>query len=153
MNDTVKLARAMQDAFERKERTTGREYVLLGDDGRDWMVEVCRQAHGDMFPDDARYFMIEAAVGALAELDDDADDDAEAEACDSIASAFDGSYADLAIWLESYAGIRFDYCDAAAEDNPQYETWKRLAAGMDYEQQEVFDLVRAALRDAVAAGV
>ena len=140
------LAQAMQEALTRSKRhTSGREYVHLRDGSPEWMTDVCKYAHGDMMPDDTRYFMIETAIYALSEMEPDED---PGDAIAALPSALDGAYSDVAQWLSSYAGYRLEYADDAAEEWGEGEvvsTFHRLARGMDYEQVEVFDLVVQAL--------
>ena len=142
---TYDLARAMQDALERKERDNGDVFVTLREGSPAWMGDVVRIAHGDMLPDDTRYLMIEAAIDAIAELDTDDD---PADAIHTLPEPI--YYDDAARWLSTYAGRRMEYADNARTDGyvaDDATTWDRLAAGIVYEQLEVFDLVLSTLRD------
>lgn len=142
---TYELARAMQDALERKTRDSGAEYVTLKDGSPAWMLDVVRIAHGDMLPDDTRYLMIEAAVDAIAEAEPDGDLDVQVYAMPEPLY-----YDDTARWLSTYGGARLDYVDQAREEgfvDDDATTWDQIAAGIVYERREVFDLVLSTLRD------
>ena len=143
MSTVHDLASAMAEAFERKTRDAGAEYVILRDGSPEWMQEVCREAHGDMLPDDTRYQMIEAVVDAIAEGTPDGD---VYEQVDALPEPV--YYNEAAGWLSTYAAQRMDYADQAAEEYGfalSVDTWTRLAEGIAYEQREVFDLVVSAL--------
>lgn len=58
-------AELMLDQFELKVRSNGDEfYNSLKDTRKDWMQDVCREAHGEMMPDDYKYNFIREALFA-----------------------------------------------------------------------------------------
>ena len=145
MSTVHELASAMSEAFQRKTRDTGAEFVTLRDGSPDWMRVVVYNAHGDMLPDDTRYLMIEVAVDAIAEAEPDGDLDAQVDAMPEPIY-----YDDVGRWLSTYASARLDYVDQAREEgfvDDDATAWDRIAAGIVYERREVFDLVLSTLRD------
>ena len=114
----------------------------------DWFTTLCRDAHGDMLPDDWKYEFIGDALQSIADCDDD-DDDAQRDAFDEWA---DGSYCythEQTAWLASRAD-RYGYCDEAAVEYGTLatsDTMERIRLGMLREQSEVFYSVLQSLRD------
>jgi len=109
----------------------------------DWITNLCRAAHGEMFPDDWRYEFIVDALGDISETDDDAEDGDAARDYwnDRLLELFDGRYiytAQQTGWLHSRAD-RCGYVDDwRKECGSDGETWRDLAGGMWLEYQEVF---------------
>lgn len=130
-------AEELSAAFERRTRDDNKQFVTLRDGSPEWMKEVCRTAHGGMFPDDIRYEYIEATADLISETESIED------ARDSIES--DIYTRDLTAWLGSRAG-RYSYCDEAIEEYGwPGDTIKLLQLGQHAERAEVFDLVVSAL--------
>lgn len=104
------------------------------------MNDVCREAHGDMFPDDWRYSIIRDAVDWIAE--NGAGEDDPAEFADSTTEVYTAKLAD---WLGSHSD-RVGYCDEAAQEfgssDSMFETMQR---GQYMEREEVFHYVVEAL--------
>lgn len=132
-------AQAMGDAFIISERDNGEKFYHLRDGSPEWMTDVCRKAHGEMFPDDWRYQFISDAVDILAESDDwdEARDEVEADIYTS----------QLTAWLASRTG-RYSYCDQYVEEmGADGDTLARISGGQWMERCEVFGLVAEALGD------
>jgi len=133
---TVATLAAEANKFLYRDSETDR--VLKKDDCPEWVVDLCRTAHGEMFPDDWRYEFIQDALNWLEEDGNDPDD---------FTADLDSLYpytADRTNWLAS--GHRFIYCDEAMEEygKPQ-DTNTLIAWGMAAELEEVFRLVVNAL--------
>lgn len=146
MATLIALATEMSRAFETAERTNGEKFKRLKDDSPQWMTDIVHAAHGDMLPDDWRYSMVEDAVDAIANLADDADEDAIIEARDTIEA--DIYTHALTGWLHS-RNDRYAYCDDAMEDygHIKADLCAILSMGQQREKQEVFDQVLEALRE------
>ncbi len=81
------------------ERPDGTTYYTLLDGAPEWMRDLCREAHGDMMPDDTRYRMIREAAQILTEHDACHWDDSIGEMADSIVDIYTSS---LARWMASH---------------------------------------------------
>lgn len=134
----------MAEAFTVDERDNGEKFYHLRDGSPEWMTEVCRKAHGEMFPDDWRYQFISDAVDMLAESDDWDDCRSEIES-----DIYTGQ---LMAWLASRTD-RFEYCDQFVEEmgSEGRDTLERISGGQWMERCEVFELVAQALADFVAS--
>ncbi len=132
------LAKQANAGLERRKRNDDdrRGYITAKDDAPEWLQDLCRHAHANMFPDDWKYEFIQDALAML-------EDDADAEGRD-----MDEAYpytADRLHWLASSLE-RPGYCDEAAEE---YGLPKKpnilafIAIGMQQEANEVFDLVKS----------
>lgn len=153
MTDTPRtihtLAREMADAFETRTRpSSGDDLDTLRDGSPEWMRDVCRAAHGDMFPDDWRYRMIRAAVEWLA--DEDNDPDESAEFADDFVPIYNGERID---WLASHVD-RIGYVDEAREEFGASDlgVMGDIGWGIYMEASEVYGLVVGALASLVDAG-
>ena len=101
MNDTAERiqekASKLYDALERVKRTDDSEYVRLKDGSPEWMTDVIREAHGDMFPDDWKYTLIERAAAIIAE------NESEDDWSSGVDQAVDVYTGQLTHWLTSTA--------------------------------------------------
>ena len=132
------LAKLVRCTFSLETRDNGSEYWTHNRCAPEWISELVRTAHGDMFfLEDYRYRFI---VHALDELE-------EAEDVDEAGHhwEFEPYLARLADWLGSH-NHRFSYCDDWADEMGQPEdTYHLLAGGHLQERLEVLDSVRASL--------
>ena len=135
VQELAKLARC---AFSLETRPDGSEYWTANRCAPDWISELVRTAHGDMFfLEDYKYQFI---VDALDELEEAEDLDEAGHQWD-----FEPYLSRLADWLGSH-NHRFSYCDDWAEEMGQPEdTYHRLAGGDLEERLEVLHSVRASL--------
>lgn len=134
-------ARELYDAFVTDKRLDGTEFVKLQDGSPEWMKDLCRAAHGEMFPDDFRYAMIEEMASKIADSNEDADmDDVRCEIEADIYTS------DLTAWLASRTD-RYGYVDEAVEEMgwPDSGLTQALQMGQVREKEEVFEAVRESL--------
>lgn len=132
----AQYARAALKHFTATVRTSTMEpIVTLRDDAQQWVLDLVRHAHGNLFlPDDHRYQMIQDVLQALDDTEGDVDEARLALEAPTYTS-------ELATWLGSN-GYRLDYCDEATEEyGPFKRTFDLLAAGYSMEVDEVFGLV------------
>jgi hypothetical protein len=131
------LAESTHKLFVKDTRTSnGEEFWKTTDDAPEWVKEMCREAHGEMMPDDWRYAFIVEALDALAESEDP--DEASVES--------DIYTHELTGWLHSRAD-RYDYCDEAYKERGGHftNTVELLMIGQALEKAEVLVSVRASL--------
>lgn len=110
-----------------------------------WLQPMCLSAHedGDMLPDDWRYEFIGDALDVLAEPDD-------RDPRERFDEWADGAYIythEQLSWLASNLN-RLGYCDEACEqygDTLEWDTQRRIIAGMRHEQELVFESILASL--------
>ena len=144
----VTLARDVSRALvagERDNTETGWSIRVLRDDAPEWMRDVVRAGHGDMMPDDWRYEMIEEVLDAIAELDDNADDNEVSDAVAGIEPSIHTS--NLTRWLASHVA-RVGYVDEAQNDglvSPSCGLVARLQMGQLAEYAEIGSAVVTAL--------
>ena len=130
--------------FTGGKRDNGDTFRKLKDGAPEWLSDLVREAHGDMMPDDYRYGMIEGAIDAIAEGDEDEEDAAyrfsEGVPHDSNFQRFR--------WVQSH-GSRPWYVDQANEANggrwPEGGIVEAIRYGWEAEALEVYDLVLAFL--------
>lgn len=127
------------DSFELAFRTEddSSEYVRVREGSPQWVVDMVREAHGDMFPDDFKYRCVWGAVECIAEADDPED------AAHEWAEAFIDVYtSNLLTWAASHLA-RVGYCDSAMEERdniwPDGGFAEVLAMGQYDEAREVYD--------------
>lgn len=116
--------------------------VTIRDGAPEWVTDLCREAHGDMFPDDWRFEFIQDALRAIEEDNENFPD-------------VDSLYpytADRTAWLASRCD-RAGYCDEAAAGfgTPPDGVLGAIALGMVWELDEVRGLVRGFLEKREAA--
>jgi len=117
------------------------------DEAPEWVKDLSRAAHDDgrILPDDWRFEFIGDALDLIGDMGDveDVDDIRE-----RFREWFDGAYvytAEQLAWLASSGG-RLGYCDEAAEEfGFSGTTLERIALGMAYEAEEVFESVLSSL--------
>ncbi|MEO6811041.1 MAG: hypothetical protein ABI353_18175 [Isosphaeraceae bacterium] len=121
--------------FTSKTRNDGSAFWSCDHDTTpEWVQDMARAAHGEMFPDEWRYAFI---VEALDLLEEDEDAEPDADVCTS----------NLTAWLAS-RNDRLGYCDDAREEFAIREDatlFDRLQAGQLAERSEVHQAVHAAL--------
>jgi hypothetical protein len=118
--------------------------IGLCDDAPQWAVDVVREAHGDMMPDDWRYHVIRAACEYLT---DDRDDDGE-----FADGQVDVYTSDRTAWLASSLDRVAYVVDAAADYGaPKGGIVDAIAQGQSAEASEILSLTRSALGDVVDA--
>lgn len=149
MSTIQELAAEMAAAFETRTRDNGDTFDVLKDGSPEWMTDVCRDAHGDMLPDDWRYSMIRGAVEWIAETDDDI------EGCYPFADGFVPVYnSERIAWLASHLN-RSAYVDDAVSEygvDPSHDGFsvtQTIGLGIYAEAAEVYSAVYNAM-DALA---
>lgn len=112
--------------------------VTISDNVPPWVTDMCRQAHGDMMPDDWRFEFIENALAAIENDDEDFPD---------IDSLYPYTHDRLA-WLSSRLD-RYSYCDQAAKElgAATGSIMNAIAQGMYFEMSEVKGLLEAYLSE------
>lgn len=128
------LAARYEDWFEQHTRENGEKFWSTKDGRPEELMQLIRDAHGDMFPDDHRYEFIWHALVAISE------DGADASLEPDIYTH------DLTAWLHSRAD-RFGYCDEALEDQGGTfpGTIELLQLGQSAEKDEVLASVLGSL--------
>lgn len=137
MTSLQTLAAEVLAMFHQSTRTDGSKFWTYDhSDDRQWVQDICLEAHGDMSPDDWRYAFIVESLDALSENDDPEDINLEADIYVS----------ELAKWLGSH-GHRPGYCDEAMEEEGLSftTTVDLMQAGQLRETREVFDSIRSSL--------
>ena len=137
------LATEMCGRFTRRKRSDGTEYVCLTDAAPEWMRDVCREAHGDMLPDDWRYDRIWAACEFIAnetDWDDRVDEFADVNV--------DYSTGALVEWYASH-GLRAEYVQEARDEwqDPDASVDEWFQRGQYLEAREILELVSRALAE------
>jgi hypothetical protein len=129
---TVKeLAQQAYDSLEWADRDDGTRYVRKTADHPEWLEALCLTAHGESFPDDYKYEYIYRALEFIADEDEDAEYDPEAD-------AYNGQ---LCEWLKC-AAESFCYVDEAVDEyGYPGSLFEALQMGQIRERQEVYDLV------------
>lgn len=143
MTDTITVVDVAREAgawFETATRDDDTTYVRTKDGAPEWIGDMCRDAHGDMFPDDWRYACIAAAVDHIAGDPEDPE-----EVHDFADSYVDTYTADRLRWLASHL-TRVEYVDNACEELGAHGgIVEMIAAGQYVEASEVYGAVLDAL--------
>ena len=114
---------AFSQAFERKSRTDGSEYVVLRDGSPDWMANAIRSAHMGSSPCDTVYAMCQRVVDHLAGYDD-------ADINDALYELEADTYThDLKQWLLNASDADTYVEEVMAEEGKQAYLWELLARG------------------------
>lgn len=132
------LAKEASEYLTRDTRNDGKAFVKQTDNAPEWFNTLCREAHGDMLPDDYRYEFIEEALDAIAECEGPADE-IQLEA--DIYTHY------LLKWLASRSD-RYSFVDDAVADYgvPEpFDTIKVIAWGQLREKEEVLYSVISSL--------
>jgi hypothetical protein len=150
-NKLLDAALHLSLSFETRERTNGEKFVCLVNAAPQWMTDAVQAAHGDAFPDDVKYKMIERVADSIAEfLSENKDADSEAldevrfEKIDNLIPIYNRDRLD---WLASSL-TRVDYCDMAQEEGLLSEgstMLDRIAAGIASEYGEIWEAIASAL--------
>lgn len=128
------------ESFQRNEENN--TLWKLKDGTPEWVRDVVRHAHGDMFPDDWKCEFAYQALNALAEREDpdDARDDLEADVYTW----------DRLQWLSSSLDRSY-YVDQAVKefgvDERNFDVINAIGMGQIAEKEEVLGLVREALEE------
>jgi len=105
-----KLAAEAYGFLEWGKRSDGSKYVCRKNGSPEWVTDLCRDAHGDSFPDDWIYEQIANCLESI--LDNDCEDDAR----DAAESAVDVYDTDLLDWAKGRGWYVDDAIRDGAED-------------------------------------
>lgn len=144
----AELANDVLAMFEWGTRTNGDRYWSRKDVMTDdWVAEMCRDAHGDMFPDDWRYMFIHDTLVSLSEFDERTAEEWDEDMHEAVDGAVDVYNSELCKWLESHA-CRSSYVDdATAEMGQPDSVMQSLQMGQYVERREVFSSVLHSLAE------
>jgi hypothetical protein len=133
----AKTARSFLKEYSSKDN---RKVVLVLEDAPSWMIDLCRDAHGDMMPDDHKYRFIKESLDAIIESITGGD---EGELFTQVEPDI---YAhDLLTWVSSNI-MRVTYVDNAVENYGHGESViDDIGMGQLVEKNEVLDLVTRTL--------
>lgn len=134
------LAGIAVKSFETRTRADGDKFICRKDDAPEWVEDLCREAHGDAFPDDFIYRIIWDAVCAIA--DNDGDEDA---ARDSVSEP-DIYNSDLLAWVSGDLH-RAQYADDAIKEFGADTLFAALQYGQSEQRGEIFDAVWSFLEE------
>lgn len=145
------LAGSAYDEFTTITRDSGETIYAVKDSAPEWIGDMCRAAHGDMFPDDWRYDCIHSALGHISDTGaDDTDDldDAGHEFADSHVDVYNAARLE---WLSSNL-TRAGYCDEAEQEVgypgiAEGGIFQMIGLGQYAESLEVFESVRQSLAE------
>jgi hypothetical protein len=133
----AKTARSFLKEYSSKDN---RKVVLVLEDAPSWTTDLCRDAHGDMMPDDHKYRFIKESLDAIIESITGGD---EGELFTQVEPDI---YAhDLLTWVSSNI-MRVTYVDNAVENYGHGESViDDIGMGQLVEKNEVLDLVTRTL--------
>lgn len=120
--------------FERKTRDNGDEFTCLVDGAPDWMLDLVREAHDNMGPNDYSYTFIEDAVCKLADCNDP----------DEICIEPDPYTHNLTHWLHSDISRVF-FLDEVLQEQDIKEGFQLLAAAQWKERDQILSSVRSSI--------
>ncbi|MBU8871358.1 MAG: hypothetical protein KOO60_10890 [Gemmatimonadales bacterium] len=126
--------------FEWGTRTSGGRYWArkVHPHDSDWIADLCRDAHGDMFPDDWRYTFIHDALICIEEREELSPDDWSGYVHEAVDGMVDVYNANLTDWLGSHS-LRPCYVDQGVGEAGHSETViQSLQVGQYTERMEVF---------------
>lgn len=131
MTTLVQLAKQMQDRFKVVVRDDNSSIWVLKDDAPEWMTDVMYEVHdaGASLPNDTVYDLAHDCVNAIAELDEDAD---EEEATDAI-NEIEPEYRTWQLFL--WAAEWSEYIDELGEE---------FGGTMIKSSSDLFDMFRMA---------
>lgn len=144
--DLYKLAGEAYDAFRLTDPDRGErpDIIILRGDAPEWVHDLAREAHGDLFPDDWRYASIRSALGAIHDSEPDNLDEYAHEWADRNVDTYNGS---RTAWLASNLS-RAGYCDDATDEfGPAESIFDAIGRGQYMESLELYAAVAQALRD------
>ena len=142
-----KLAGEAFDWFETAYRGDDPEqpFVRTKDDAPEWLKDLVREAHGEMFPDDWRYDTIHNACGAIHDASEGSyTGDVGAEFADSAVDVYNNS---RFAWLGSNINRQFYVDDAVKEFgfDPERGVSDAVGLGQYQEATEIFYSVATSL--------
>lgn len=134
-------AKIMSRFLERKERKTGESFVYIKDQSPEWVIDICRECHQDMMPDDYKFEMIHEALKALKECKNDQD-------VDHVYLESDIYTHQLLKWVSSHL-TRIDYVDEYMGecDLAQSDFLSLLSGGQLKEKNEVLSILIEELKN------
>ncbi len=137
------LARQYADLFVTKERDNRDKFLCVEDHSNIPLMELIRNAHDEMMPDDYKYQFIHEALEGIAESDDTDDIGIEADIYNS----------DLLKWVSSNL-TRASYVDRAIAEIDGYDNlWQALSNGQYLERYEILHSVISSLESIIEKGV
>ena len=120
-------------------------FYVKNDDAPEWVVELVKEAHGDMLPDDYKYKFVVGALEAITESDDDANiDDIDDNARSIVHDNVDIYTSRLFHWVRSHT----DRLATANNFGKEFEAETIeafLSGGQYFEIDEVFQTVLSTL--------
>lgn len=133
--DLQTLAAEVRKMFVCKKRDNGASFWSIPGDKPKWITDLCREAHGDMMPDDYKYEYIVEALDRLKDGDEDGDE-IEPDVYNS----------DLSKWMGSHSD-RGWYVDEAVKEFGHSEDgiYADMMMGQVQEKREVFYSVKQSL--------
>lgn len=140
------LARQYADLFVTKKRDNGDTYLCIElDDKNPELMDLIRNAHDGLMPDDYKYQFIHDALEAIAlvEVEDD---------LNNIDLEPDIYNCDLLKWVSSNL-TRAAYVDDAIRDYEYDGLFNALQNGQSYEKNEVLHSVLSSLTSIIENGV
>jgi hypothetical protein len=132
------VAREASAWFETAIRSDGETFTRTKDGTPDWVTDLVRDAHGDLFPDDWRYEVISDACEFIADSDDP--EDGSGEFADQAVNVYTH---DRFAWLSSNLQ-RQGYVDEACDEfgaSAELGIVERIGWGQYAEASEVFGSV------------
>jgi len=130
------------EAFETRTRDNGDKFTCLTVESPSWMTDILRECHGDMFPDDTKYNMIQECADSLREYKSLGTDNVF-EIADGLVDIYNSDRTD---WLSSHLSRAY-YIDAAQEEGlltEDADTFTRIGVGQFKEYEEIlYTLIRA----------
>lgn len=138
MENIVTLAKKVSEAFETRTRDNGERFTALKAGSPEWMTDLCREAHGDMMPDDWRYETIYETVERIADCDEDSDRDSIFDEVQSELEA-DVYNMDRCKWLASHLD-RAGYVDDAVNcygHSKEHSIFEEIGWGQVAEKEEI----------------
>lgn len=130
--NTQQAAQALASFLTIQTRNNGDRFVCKTDDAPDWVADLIRTVHGDLFPDDWTYQTISECADAIAEGSEQEPD-------------ADIYTRDLIKWLGSYPDA-LGACDEATEEyGAQDSIDATMRQGQQYAISRIYLEVSAAL--------
>lgn len=140
------LAGELYRSLVSDKRDDGTVFWHLREGSPQWMTDAIHAAHGDMMPDDWRYYFCRQMASAWDDLDDDAGEDEMRDAASDIGADIHTS--ELTDWLGSRAD-RHEYVNEAVEESgigcPEGGIIEAIQRGQAAEIREAGALLLAAL--------
>ncbi len=150
MTRLAPLAAAFASAFMTRNFERG-DRIVLRDGAPDWMIEIVREGHGGMMPNDESYNMILAVANEIDDLlrenpDLTADDlnDARHERIDSLIPVYN---TDRTAWLASHLD-RAEYVNEAMREygiGDEPDIFDLIALGIECELRNIWAAVERGL--------